>query len=61
MRFGKLLEWTVAALGDPTLLPVIPPSSADHQYTQDKLILMVVKETPTSMYGKCSLTLNLGL
>ena len=39
----------------------IPSSPADRRRTPDKLTLMAVNDIPISTYGKCSLTLNLGL
>ena len=40
---------------------VIPPSRSDRRSPPDKLTLTAVNNTPISTFGKCSLTLDLGL
>ena len=39
----------------------VPPSTSARKHTPDKLTLRAVSDTPILMYGKRSLTLNLGL
>ena len=40
---------------------IVPPSASEHKYPQVGFSLLAANNSPIATYGKCSLTLDLGL